>query len=346
MKKHLQRILPWIVAAGILYFMFQKIPPTDVLSTITHADIPRFIFFAIAYFIAIMMADCLGLKWLLSRFSTKVSFKETILMRGATYLLMVVNYNLAQGGIAFYLRRTHRAPVFKTLGAMFYLTVVDLTLMLTFSVLSIGIHDIAYRGVPLGPLIAKFALLFYAGLFVWIAFWMLIDRPFAKAVQKNKTVAWILERHLFVAFRGSTATDYLKTVLYRLPTLALVIFSIFLWTNAFLSSLPLADIFLYTPIIMIVASLPITPAGLGTGQALSVEFFKTNLQGPLITGGLHSAEELILAGSLLWAMGNFILKILFGFYCLKRKSRSLFEEIKSPPSPSATQPADRFDKGG
>ena len=137
MKKRLKTILPWLVAAGILYFLFQKIPADDVLSTITHADIPRFIFFAVGYFVIIMMADCLGLKWLLSRFSTKVSFKETILLRGATYLLMVINYNLAQGGIAFYLKRTHKAPVFKTLGAMFYLMLIDFSLMLTFTIFSL-----------------------------------------------------------------------------------------------------------------------------------------------------------------------------------------------------------------
>ncbi|MBI4411702.1 MAG: flippase-like domain-containing protein [Deltaproteobacteria bacterium] len=327
MKKYLKRILPWLIAAGILYFLFHKIPPTTVLSTITHANIPLFVFYSIAYFVIIMMADCVGLCWLLSRFSTPVNFKETLLMRGATYLLMVINYNLAQGGIAFYLRRTHKAPVFKTLGAMFYLTVVDLSLMLTFAFAAVLMEDISYRDVSLRPFLTQFALLFYSGLTLWIAFWGLIDRPFLKKYRSVGVVDWLVSRHLFVAFRQSSALDYLKTYLLRLPTLVLVVLSLFLWINAFHSALPFTDLFLYTPVIMIVGTLPITPAGLGTVQALCVEFFKTNLTSPLTTGGLYAPEELILAGSLLWGAANFVLKILFGFYCLKQKSRSLFEEL-------------------
>ena len=325
MKKRLKTILPWLVAAGILYFLFQKIPADDVLSTITHADIPRFIFFAVGYFVIIMMADCLGLKWLLSRFSTKVSFKETILLRGATYLLMVINYNLAQGGIAFYLKRTHKAPVFKTLGAMFYLMLIDFSLMLTFSIFAVTAEEITYRGIALRPWIIQFALVFYTGLVLWLLFWLTINRPFANRLRRLKTIDWIVSRHLFVAFRESTTTDYVKTVLYRLPTLMLVVFSLFLWINAFRSSLPLADLFLYTPVIMVVSTLPITPAGLGTMQALCIEFFKTRFTSPMISGGIYAPEELILAGSLLWGMGNFVLKVLFGFYCLRQKSRTLFE---------------------
>ncbi|MDO8644183.1 MAG: hypothetical protein Q7S00_04355, partial [bacterium] len=139
------------MAVVIFYFLFKQVPPEQVLKTVLLANIPFFLFLAVTYFVLIMILDCFGLKWAISRFSTKVSFSETILMRGATYVLMLINYNLGQGGIAFYLKRTHKAPVFKTLGTIMYLTAIDLGLILTLGMGAVLTEDILYRGVSMKP---------------------------------------------------------------------------------------------------------------------------------------------------------------------------------------------------
>ena len=71
---------------------------------------------------------------------------------------------------------------------------------------------------------------------------------------------------------------------------------------------------------MFVGTLPITPAGMGTGQALMVDFFKGSLVGP---AGL-TAEQILFSSSLIWAFVNLVLKSIFGAYCLHKKSRHLF----------------------
>lgn len=327
MKKRLRQILPWVVAIVIFFFMFRKIPPANVLKTMGQADFTAFVIYAVGYFVIVMLIDCVGLRWAISRFSTQVSFRETILMRGATYLLMLVNYNLAQGGMAFYLRRTHKAPVFKTLGTIFFLTITDLSLMTGCGVVAAVISDVSYRGLPLKPFVEKVALFFYAFLLLWILFWKYVDHPFVKPALRLKPFQWLINHQVFSTFRQLSWSDYAKTVLFRTPVVIFILVSFFFWLHAFRSHVPLVDVLTYSPIILVIGTLPITPAGIGTVQALCVEFFRTNLSGPLLAEKLYSPSEIIMAASLLWGLGNFVLKMAFGFYCLKKKSRSLFEEV-------------------
>lgn len=324
MKKNVKRLLPWAIAAVIFYFLFRQIPPGQVIKTIPHANIPLFAFYAITYFVVVMLLDCVGLRWALTRFSTRVNLKETILMRGATYLLMLINYNLAQGGIAFYLKKTHKAPIFKTLGTISYLTMVDLTLVVTCAVLAVQFQDVVYRGESLRGYITRAGLLFYSVLIFWVIFWKNIDRPIFRPALKWKIVEWFTSRPLFATFREASAMDDIKMVFFRMPIIFLIVVSFFLWIHAFRASIPFSHILIFSPVIMLISTLPITPGGIGTVQALCIEFFRIGVQSPLISQKLFSTEEVILAASLLWGFGNFLLKIAFGFFCLKQKSKSLF----------------------
>lgn len=326
MKKRFRKIIPWIIAAIIFYLLFRKIPPANVLATITDSNISLFIFYAVSYFFVVMLVDCVGLRWVISRFSTRVTYVETILMRGATYLLMILNYNLAQGGMAFYLKRTHKAPVFKTLGTIFYLTLIDLTIVLTFAVIAVLIEDAVYREIHLRPFVFHFAAVFYILFILWSLFWRNINHPLVLLFRRLKPFEWLIKRDLFVTFRESTYKDMITTFFLRTPTMLLVVASFFLWIHAFRSFVPLTDLLLYSPLIMVVGTLPITPAGVGTVQALCIEFFQNGLTSPLLQHQLYTPQEILLAASLLWAIFNVTLKVLFGLYCLTKKSRSLFVE--------------------
>lgn len=328
MKKRLKIFVPWIIAAIVFYFLFKKIHPGDVLKAAGSANMPLFLVYSASYFIIVMLLDCLGLQWGISRFSTRVNFRETIIMRGATYMLMLLNYNLAQGGMAFYLKRTHKAAIFKTLGTVFYLTLIDFALILGLGIVTAIFTDITYRGIHLRPFILKSGGMFYLLFFLWIFFWSFSKNLKKRPWEKYRLIHWLLHRPLFFSFRESTLKDYFLAFGLRLPTILFVVFSVFLWTSAYYSSLPLTDILIYAPVILIAGSLPITPAGVGTVQALCVEFFKNNLQGPLIEQGLFTPEQIILSATLLWGVFNALFKVLFGLYCLKKKSKKLFSEIQ------------------
>lgn len=327
MKKRIRQFLPWLIALVIFYFLFRQIPPKDVLLTFSRANIPLFFLCAIAYFFIFLSADSWGLWWVINRFSTFVTYKETLLTRGASYLLTVINYNLGQGGIAFYLKRTHQAPIFKTLGAIFYLSLIDLTVMMTCGLIAALCGNIVYRGLSLSPLVIKVVLIYYLLLALWFVFWANVNRPIMAPLKRLKIVNWILHRTLFYAFRESRGGDLIQAFAIRIPATLLILAGFYICIYTFRSFIPIVDIALYTPPLMIVGTLPITPAGLGTVQALCIEFFKTSLSSPLVDQKIFSVEQILLSASLFWAFTNLALKAIFGFYCLKKESKSLFEEM-------------------
>lgn len=328
MKKTLTLVGPWIIAAIIFYFLFQRMPARETWDVMKLANPWAFIGYTLLYFLAMLFLDALSLKRVISRFSTHVDYKETLLFRGATYLLMLLNYNLAQGGIALYLKKTHKAPVFKTLGAVFYLSLIDLLLVLSYSVVSVFFVDnVSYRGIELKPLVIKLAIVFYSSFILWMTLWRATLNPRVLArMQKIKLLHWIIEKPLFFAFREANLKDFFQTVLLRLPVSLVILVGTSLMILAFHGWIPLGVIFLYSPIVMVIGALPITPAGLGTSQLLCVEFFKDSL---FIQPGYelaNSPEHIIFAATLLWAFANLTLKMIFGLFCLHTKSKSLFIE--------------------
>lgn len=326
MKKTLTLIGPWIVAAAIFYFLFQRMPARETWDVMKMANPWAFMGYTLLYFLAMLFLDALSLKRVISRFSTHVNYKETLLFRGATYLLMLLNYNLAQGGIALYLKKTHKAPIFKTLGAVFYLTLIDLLLVLSYSIVSIFFVDnVNYRGIELKPLVIKMAIVFYGSFFLWMTLWRATRNPRVLAqMQKIKLLHWIIEKPLFFAFREASLKDFFQTALLRLPVSLVIMGGTSLMILAFQGWIPLGVLFLYSPIIMVIGALPITPAGLGTSQLLCVEFFKDSL---IMRPGaelVNSPEHIIFAATLLWTFANLVLKMIYGLFCLHTKSRSLF----------------------
>ncbi|HBF12639.1 MAG TPA: hypothetical protein DDW49_04495 [Deltaproteobacteria bacterium] len=321
MKKILQQWVPWIVVVLVFYLLFQKIPPSEIFETFSYVRLGPFIFYSLVYFLLMLVFDVVSLEWIFRRFVTHVGFVETLYMRGATYLLMLLNYNLAQGGMALYLRKTHQAPTFQTLGAIFLTGVVDLTLVFSFSFVAIFYGDVVYRGVSLRPFILNFGAVFYALVCMWFLFWFCHNTLFVKKLtRKWGLFQWVLNKKLFIAFREMEVRDLFMVMLLRLPLTLTIMFSVPFILHAFQSSVSFHHIFTYIPVVMFVGTLPITPAGMGTGQALMVDFFKGSLVGP---AGL-TAEQILFSSSLIWAFVNLVLKSIFGAYCLHKKSRHLF----------------------
>lgn len=327
MKKFLKKIIPWLFAGLIFFLLFRKIPPREVLETFRYLNVPFFVFLTVTYFTGLLLIDCWGLQWILTRFSAPFRYGETILMRGATYLLMLINYGLGQGGIAFYAKQTHDAPIFKTLGCVFHLSLTDLFLFLVCGTLSIAFGDPIYRGVSLRSSILSLTLIAFASFIGMVFFWRYFDSPVVRFLRKLKLVDWILNHNIFHVYRESTWKDYLTAFLLRIPMVAIVVLSPWFALAVFDVSLPIPVILTYLPIMMIVGTLPITPVGLGTIQVLAVEFFAPHISVPAAASGAVTPETLVLASSILWVFANILLKSLFGFYCLGRKSKKLFEAV-------------------
>ena len=127
-------------------------------------------------------------------------------------------------------------------------------------------------------------------------------------------------------FREANLKDYLILFGSRLPIILIVVGAYNFALFSYDSHVAWVDMYLYNPIVMFVATMPITPAGLGTGQWLTVEFFKTRIWSPLVMESKLTAANLLFTSNLLWFIANQVFKALFGVFCLSQTQNMSIKE--------------------
>lgn len=324
LKKFLKNTLPWLFCILIFVYLFMKIPLHEFKRALAIVNIPLFIALALGYFLIMHIMDCFTYRHFMTRFSAPITFRECWLVRGVSYPIMILNYHAAQVAFAIYLKKNHKASIAKTLGTLAFVSIMDFILVLTTALIALGFTDTSYRGFDIRSFVFKFAPLVYAGYGLWILFWKNVDKPFVARWQRFRVVNWVLKHNIFLVFRRARAGDFLQAVLYRIPMIVTALGGFQLGLTAFGAFVDWIPLYLYNAIIMFISSLPITPAGLGTGQFLSIEFFRDLVQNPLVETGVIQAGALLFAVSLLWGLANQIIKMIFGMICLTRTPKELF----------------------
>lgn len=331
MAKVLKNVVPWLMCVLIFAYLFWhfgkdgSLHPDEIWRTLKLVQWPLLLVSGLLYFMVVLYADCIGIHHFIVRFAATVSFKETMLVRGVSFLMMIFNYGAGQGAFAVYLRKTRRAPLARSLGAMLFLSSADIMLIFASGVVALCFHDVMFEGISLRatllPAVGGIYLLYLA----WIAFWRNADAAWMRRLRRLRAVDWLLAHDVFHIFREAKAWDYVLLFLYRAPVLAVVVCGYNLAVMSFNAHIDWVYILLYNPIILFVGSLPLTPAGLGTSQVLMLRFYQDVTTGPLIESGAVSAANILLTSSLAWILLNQLFKALYGAYCLSHTSRQLFE---------------------
>ena len=320
----LKTILPWFVAAAIFAYLFYIYPPHKIWEALTYVRLEIFIPFAVGYFIFIYIADVFAMTRVLKRFGFKVPLKSLLPARGVTYLLMVLNYGAAQAGFAYYLKRTHRIPIWEALSIFFFIGVVDLYWVFTLALVGSFFQDYQLNGLELKNFVWIIAGAAYSLFILNYLFWR---GPLYRRLEnkKGRFLNWIRNKEAFRLFKEATLFDYLKLFLLRTPIHVSLIISMYIVLKTFDVTVPFLKILGNMPLAFLVGTIPITPGGLGTANAVIVELLNPHLQSPLFSQGVITSAELLLAASLLWMFANYLLKVLVGFFCLKKVSKDLFK---------------------
>src|SRR5262245_17640244 len=104
MRKRLLRVLPWLVTAGLLAWLFHGIDFEKFKAGIHDAAwwmAPA----TLACVVAVYLADSFAIWKTFGWFLTRMSFADVLLVRGATYLLAAINYNVGQGAIVYFVHK-------------------------------------------------------------------------------------------------------------------------------------------------------------------------------------------------------------------------------------------------
>ena len=290
-----RRIAPWVAAAAILWFLFSRIDRGLFIDSLARAELSIYIPLAVVFVLVWFFIETYNLHSLYRFYGHPVNFSTMLKVRGATFLLMIVNYGLGAGGIAVYMKKFRGVPFLRSTGMLFFYMVVE----------SAGIALLAVAGYVLagGSGIQDWILYLSMGLFLFYN----SELVFLKYMPPVGFLKKFLKSSFVAPVRESTARIYSGIFFQRIGYFLTFVVFFYFGVQAFHMQIPFLTLTALVPIIFFVGNLPITPFGLGTIQAAMLFFFRT-----------YSSEENILALSILYTASLLFLRALIGLYYLKK----------------------------
>jgi uncharacterized membrane protein YbhN (UPF0104 family) len=295
MRKRLGRILPWLVAIGLFAFMLSRFSPADVLQKMKMAESWTVPVLA-ALTVLVYLADSLAIWKTFGWFVAKLSFKEVLVVRGATYLLAMVNYALGQGAIIYFVNRSRGVPVMRGTAAV--LLIMGINVLLLLALATAGLVFVPQAP----PWLSRVVAIAYAGLAVYLT--MVIVKP-----------RWLTSRPLFDVLLGAGLLGHLKAMVARVPHIVSLLTLTYTAMRAFGIRVPVGQAILCLPLVYFVAVLPISPQGLGTTEWMMILFFARFAPG----ASQAEHEAAVVASSLATRVIGIPVQALIGFICLKNQ---------------------------
>jgi len=324
-KKRIRNLIPWLVAAGIFGYLFHHYPPSQIWKSLQYVPLIPFLLFSVGYFFWIYFADVASILYILKRFHYPIRFRELFPVRGVSYLLMILNYAAAQAGFAYYLKRTHKIPIFEVLGFLFFIAIIDIYWIITLAFFGSFFQENIVQNISLNTIIQSMAIFAYALLFLNFLFWHERLSRWIGVRPHWKPIRWLHSKKIFRVFKEASLADYFRFALIRAPIHLTLITSFYILFKIFQINIPFLIVLGKLPIVMLVGVIPITPGGLGTSNMAIVEFFKPYVHGSILETAHVTPSEILFAISLVWMFANYSLKALTGLFCLQKVSRDLFK---------------------
>jgi uncharacterized membrane protein YbhN (UPF0104 family) len=252
MKQFLRRAWPWFVGVAIVIVVLTRVP-FDAFKDSIHEG-PHLTLAAVdaAVVVAILVFDTFATWVALAVANTKWSLKKVFAIRGATYVLSLINYAVGQGGIGFYLHRDGVSGMRAAGITLFMMGTTFVTLAGFAAALSLGEHA--------DPRMV-WTLAVIGGAFVVYLVLIAVKPRF-------------LQREVFLPLFETGLRGHGLAVAGRIPHVAIIVLGHWFAMLAWGYDVPFGYSMLVLPIVVLATVVPISPAGLGTTQAALVYFFQ------------------------------------------------------------------------
>ena len=110
-----KKALPYVGTVAIFALIFWRIPMGKVGQALEQAPVLKFVAVFLPFSAFYWMIDSLCLTWVVRRFNAPMRFRDIVPIRASMYLLALINTNLGQGGVAYYLYRKAKIPFLEAL---------------------------------------------------------------------------------------------------------------------------------------------------------------------------------------------------------------------------------------
>jgi len=300
LKSRIRQLLPWFAGAFILAVVLWRVPLPDLTHAIRLARLEIFLPLVGGACIAWFLIDATAFAFLFGRFNTPMAFREARELRGLTYLLTPIHWNVGRAAVIARLRTTHRVPLLESTSSMAFYQTLDAILVSALCWIGLAQLPASPTRDALEPLVALFCLALLAYLLI-----IRSDR-FAIAPLDRVRMSPFHRTH-----RLASGRDILTILSLRLAYYGVFVGVYLSGMAAFGIELPVALIVASVPIIQGIGALPISPAGLGTQQAAMLFLFAG-----------HGSEAAIVAFGLSLPLLCIVFRSLIGWRYLGRLASS------------------------
>ena len=298
---HWLRLLPWLIAISLLALLIGQASPVEIARSTRGARLEFFLpLVAVACGVWFLLESA-TLAMLFRRFNrppcdAPLSWSEARSARGLTYLLTPIHWNVGRAGLVLHLKHSKGIPILDAASSLLYQQTIDAWLL-------VGCAGLGLAALPPSP---EYALMARSCGVLFIAITLLC----VLLALPTPRWSWLARLHqirLLRTHRLARPADFLALALLRSAYYAVFILVYAGGTAAFGIDLPLALVMASVPIIQLVGSIPITPAGLGTQQAAMLILFSG-----------HGPEPAIIAFGLAFPLVQTAARCLIGLFYLPR----------------------------
>ncbi len=292
-----RRVLPFLLGAALLGWVLRRTSFSELSGALEHTNHAAFFGFALIALLTNLALDCVATSYIYRRTVCLVSFREFFVIRGASYLPSMLNHNLGQAWLTYYLAKRYRAPLWRVAGATLLVYGTNLAGLVLLGAVALIMSDEppAWLAPILGVSLALGAL--YA----------LLLRFGQGLLQRFQATRPLVEIGV---------TGHLLAILVRLPHVAALYLGTWLSFWFFGVWVPPTQALAYIPLLMLVAALPLTPGGVGTRDVTALSLLAPFA--PLTFG-----TSAITAATLSWLVATHLIAALISPPLMRRASRLL-----------------------
>lgn len=308
----LRRLAPWMVGLAILIVVATQVPFEQFSASISQGPHLELAAVELLITLIVLCTDSFS-TWIgLLALRIRWPLAKVTAVRGATYLLFLINYAVGQGGFGYYLYRAGE-PALRAVGATLFLMGTNLAtlLLLTFGVWALTggstTNDAMWWTLVVG--VSAFA-----------AYLVVISlRP-----------PWLFRRAVLAPLFDGALRGHAIAIAGRIPHVISVVLAYWVAMRVWGIEVPFTAAAILMPAVSLAAVLPISPAGLGTTQAAMVYFFADFAPG--VTADDRAAN--LLAFGIVHFVYGFLAALLVGAACLPFAKR-----IGGIPTDETTRPS-------
>ena len=304
-----RKALPYLGTALIFAIIFYKIPLGDVAKALEQVPVLKFFALFFPFCALYWLVDSFCLTWVVRRFNAPMRYRDILPIRASMYLLSLINTNLGQGGVAYYLYRKARIPFLEALGSILFIAVMEVYQLFLFS--TAGVIFYSPSRPEQSEIVHVMRFMYVAA---WIAFFAMVG--LSAAARRRASVARWLETGraggLARTFVEARPRDYAIVLALKAPSFVLALIAQFFALSMYGIPIPLERLIVFLPLVFMAAALPIAVAHLGTSQAAWLLFFAGS-----------APEAKILAYSLAAHVTFMACNGVIGVFFLPRASREL-----------------------